>query len=236
MISDIRGPAFSYGLFGAAPAQSPFKDGNIYVFWDRYFDRSGAVHKADAGFNAFADLKSEYSISFGTAQTELRSYDGNLQTGYPFYHNPRNLRFDVSYAGLTYKPNSPSPINAQYSWGAFGDFYLQQVTSSLTRPLGTRYTLSLEYDGTHEHFYSGPSDGQWLRRVSFGWSIDRNSTLSIALQNISGTGGFALPGTNLSASLHRIFPTNDELYLSFGTPAATQTVNRFLVKYVFKRE
>jgi hypothetical protein len=236
VISDIRGPAFSYSVFGAGPPSSPIKDGNIYLFWDRYFDRSGAVHKADAGFSAFADLKNNYSISLGTTQTELRSYDGNFQTGYPFYRNPRNQRFDVSYAGLTYRPNSPAPINAQYSWGPFGDYYLQQINSSMTRPLGTRYTFSLEYDGTLEHFYSGPADGQWLRRVSFGWSIDRNSTLSVALRNISGTGGFASPGTNLSASLHRLFESGDELYLSFGTPASTQTVNRFLVKYVFKRE
>jgi hypothetical protein len=84
--------------------------------------------------------------------------------------------------------------------------------------------------------YSGPSDGQWLRRISLGWSIDRNSTLSLALRNISGNGGFADPGTNLSASFHRLFGSGDELYLSFGTPAATKTVNRFLVKYVFKHE
>src|SRR5579884_574376 len=234
VISDIRGPGFSYSLFGTGPPNSGIKDGNAYVFWDRYLDRSGAVHKADAGISLFADLKMPFSVSLGTTQTELRSYDGNFQTGYPFYLNPKDQRFDVSYAGLTYKPNSPAPINAQYSWGPFGDYYLQQVTSNLTRPLGSRYTLSLEYDGTHEHFYSGPSDGQWLRRVSFGWSIDRDTTLSLALRNISGTGGFAVPGTNLSASFHRLFAGGDELYLSFGTPAATQTVNRFLVKYVFK--
>ena len=236
LISDIRGPGFSYSLFGAGPAYSPIKDGNVYVFGDRYLDRSGAVHKADAGINAFADLKNPFSISFGTTQTELRSYDGNFQTGYPFYHNPRNQRFDVTYAGLTYKPNSPEPVNLQYSWGPFGDYYLQQVSSNMTRPLGTRYTLSLEYDGTREHLYSGPANGQWLRRASFGWSIDRNTTLSIALRDISGTGGFADPGTNLSASFHRVFDSGDELYLGYGTPAAIQTVNRYLIKYVFKRD
>ncbi len=236
VISDIRGPGFSYGIFGSGPPHSPIKDGNVYVFWDRYLDRSGAVHKADAGFNAFADLKNDYSVSLGTAQGELRSYNGNVQTGYPFYLNPLNQRFDTTYIGLTYRANSPSPINAQYSWGPFGDYYLQQINSSLTRPLGRRYTLSLEYDGTHEHFYSGPSNGQWLRRISFGWSIDRDTTFSIALRDISGTGGFATPGTNLSASLHKLFSSGDEFYLTFGTPAATQTVNRFLVKYVFRRE
>jgi hypothetical protein len=192
------------------------------------------VHKADAGFNAFADLKNNFSISLGTGQTELRSYGGNLQTGYPFYRDPKDQRFDVSYAGFTYRPNSPAPVNVQYSWGPFGDYYLQQITSSMTHPIGTRYTLSLEYDGTREHLFLGPETGQWLRRVSLGWSIDRNSTLSIALRDISGTGGFADPGTNLSASLHRLFDSGNELYLSFGTPAATSTINRFLVKYVVK--
>ncbi len=234
LISDIHGPGFFYNLFGAGPKRSPVKNAFLGVFGDRYLDLSGAVHKADAGFNAGAEMKGNYRIDFGTAQTEVRSYGGNFTTGYPFYKNPRDQRFDVSYMSATYRPNSPAPVHAQYSWGPFDDFFLQQINSSFTRPLGPRYTLSFEYDGTRERFYAGGADGQWLRRLSFGWSLDANTTLSFALRDISGTGGFAIPGANLSGSFHRLLQNGDELYVGFGTPAASQTVNRFLVKYVLK--
>ena len=37
---------------------------------------------------------------------------------------------------------------------------------------------------------------------------------------------------NLAASYHRKFSNGNELYLAYGTPAATQTIDRFIVKYI----
>lgn len=232
-ISDIYGPTASYSLFGAGPPQSILKDGSIYVFGDRYLDRSGAVHKADAGFATTADLRNDFTVSLGTTQTELRTYNGNVMTGYPTYADPLDQRYDTSYVGLGYRVGSPSPVNAQYSWGPFGDYYLHQWNSTWTRPLGQRYSLSLEYDGTLERFFIGPSDGQWLRRVSLNWTLDRNTTLSLALRDISGNGGFATPGNNFAAYLHRTYDNGNELYATFGSANANQTIDRFLVKYVW---
>jgi len=164
----------------------------------------------------------------------VRGYDGDLFSGYPLYRNPRDLRFDISYLGLGLHPTSPSPVNAQYSWGPFGDYYLQQVTSNGARPLWRNTTLTWEYDGTRERFFAGGADGQWLRRVGLSYSLGADSSISFALRSISGNGGFAPPGVNLSGTFHRIYPSGNEFYASFGTPAATKTVNRFLVKYVFK--
>ncbi len=232
--SDIRGPGASYSIFGTGPPHSPIVNGNIYVFGDRYQDLSGAVHRADAGFNAFANMKGNYSIGLGTTQDEFRTYGDNSITGYPFYLDGLTQRYDQTYINLGLRPNSPSPINLGYSWGPFSNYYLQQFTSNATRPIGKGLTLSLEIDGTHEQLFTGPVNGQWLRRVSLGWSVDRSTTLALALRDISGTGGFAVPGTNFSASLHTLYSGGNELYLSFGTPAANQTINRFLIKYVFK--
>jgi hypothetical protein len=155
-------------------------------------------------------------------------------TGYPFYRDGLTQRYDSTYINLGLKPDSPAPINLGYSWGVWSNYYLQQMTSNLTRPIAKRLTLSLELDGTNEKYFTGPSNGQWLRRVSVGWTLNPSTTFSLGLRDISGTGGFATPGTNFSSSLHHVFPSGDELYLSFGTPAAYQTINRFLVKYVFK--
>jgi hypothetical protein len=233
-ISDIHGFTGSYNLFGAGGPHSALKDGNIFVFADRYLDNSGAVHKADAGVFANGDLKNNFSLALSSVQSELRSYNGNFQTGYPFYANPLQQPFDQTSVGLGYKLNSPTPTFAQYSWGPFENYYLQQLTSNATRPIGGRYTVSLEYDGTRQLFRVGPANGQWLRRISFGWSIDARTTLALGLRDISGTGGFAVPGVNFSGAFHRLYTNGDELYLSFGTPAANQTINRYLAKYLFR--
>ena len=49
----------------------------------------------------------------------------------------------------------------------------------------------------------------------------------------TGNGGFATPGTNLSAGVHVRFHNLDELYVNFGSPASPTTLYRFLIKYVF---
>jgi hypothetical protein len=234
LIGDIRGLGFSYGMFGAGPPKTNIRDGNIYVYGDRYFDGSGAIHKADAGIDVFGNFKADYYLTFGSHQTEVRSYDGNFYSGYPLYINPKDQRFDVNYAGFGLHQSSPSPVNFQYSWGAFGDYYLTQVTSNGARALNRRMSLSWEYDGTRERFYAGGADGQWLRRLGLSYSFDANTSMSIGLRNISGEGGFASPGTNFSGTLHRIYRNGNEFYASFGTPAATKTINRFLFKYVFR--
>ena len=231
VIGDLKGPGFFVNEFGAGPRGSGIKNGNVFLFGERYLDRTGAVHRADAGFNANADFNNLFSLHGAMTTTELRTYDGNFFTGYPLYRNPNVQPFNNAFIGLGYREQSPQPIGAQFSWGRFGDFYLQQWNSNTTIPLRQRYTLALEYDGTHERFFSGGLDGQWLRKVALGWSIDKDSNLSMALRTISGNGGFANPGTNLSGSYHRHFHGGD-LYLNFGTPAADKSVNRFIIKYV----
>jgi hypothetical protein len=233
-ISDIHGLGAAYNLFGSGPAHSPVHDGSVNFFADRFFDDSGAIHKADAGFTANANLRNDFSLALSSIQSEVRSYGGNIQTGYPFYQDGITQPYDQTYIGIGYKQNSPSPTYAQYSWGPFSNYYLQQFNSTATRQLGRRFTLSLEYDGTIEKFFVGSLDGQWLRKVTFGWSIDSDTTFSLALRSISGTGGFATPGLNFSAGIHRVYDSGNELYISFGTPGANQTINRFTVKYAFK--
>lgn len=63
--------------------------------------------------------------------------------------------YNNAFVGLGYAEQSSRPINAQFSWGRFGDFYLQQWNSSTTVPLRQRFTLALEYDGRHERFFTG---------------------------------------------------------------------------------
>lgn len=64
-------------------------------------------------------------------------------------------------------------------------------------------------------------------------SFGNNATIGIALRAINGTGGFAEPGTNLSLLYETRLKNQDLLYVEYGTSAASQTLHRFIVKYVF---
>lgn len=104
-----------------------------------------------------------------------------------------------------------------------------------SRPLGQRFTLGLEYDGTYERAFStGALDSQWLRRISLGYNISNESSFSVGLRDINGYGGFATQiGNNLAIGFHQRFTTGNELYVDYGSPAAGATLNRLIVKYVF---
>jgi len=81
---------------------------------------------------------------------------------------------------------------------------------------------------------TGAFDSQWLRRISLGAQLGPYENFTISLRSINGRGGFSPPGVNLAAAYHRRFRSGDELFLNFGTPAATRTLDRFIVKYLFR--
>ncbi|MBV8340430.1 MAG: hypothetical protein JO343_10825 [Candidatus Eremiobacteraeota bacterium] len=79
----------------------------------------------------------------------------------------------------------------------------------------------------------GVADGQQLRRLSISRGIGMDSSFGVQLRDVSGTGGFAAPGLNLAAIVPIRFSNLNELYLTYGSPASTATLDRFLLKYVF---
>lgn len=243
--SDIRGPQLSISFLGNG---TRVKNWNLFMFADRFTDRSGAVHQADTSLGLNVTFKNGLSINgFGPGTSVLRSYDvpagpncggaivfRSAFTGAPCYLNGRTDRFNFFNAGFGYRDGTPAPVDWSYAFGPFGGVMLHQFTTTTSRPLGGRFALTLEYDGTWERaFGTGMLDSQFLRRVGIGASLGRDSNLSLSLRSINGNGGFAVPGTNLAATFHRHWANGNELYLDFGTPAATATLNRFITKYVF---
>ena len=96
-------------------------------------------------------------------------------------------------------------------------------------------TLGLEYDGTFERsIVTGVLESQWLRRVSVGYNINASTNISIGLRGINALGGFVTePGNNLAFGFHTR-TTNGDIYINYGSPAANVTLNRLIVKYVFR--
>jgi hypothetical protein len=244
--SDIRGPEGYINFTSSAPG---IKNYNVTVEADRFLDESGAVHQADMQVFLAATFKNGFSLDgVGSAIGELRSYDvpsgpdctgpivsQSSFTGYPCYLNGVTQPFNLTSIPIGYRDGTPRPVDVNYEWGPFGTNYVHLFTSTTSRPLTQRLSIGLEYDGTYERsFTTGILDSQWLRRVTLSYNLTSESTFSIALRDINGLGGFATQvGNNLAVAFHDRFKSGNELYIDYGTPAASATINRLIVKYIF---
>jgi hypothetical protein len=244
--SDIRGPQFFSDFSGSAPG---IKNYSIFVAGDRFLDDSGAVHQADFQYFINAVFKNQLSLDgAGESLGQLRSYGvpagpgchGPILfttsfTGYPCYLDGVTQPFNLYQIPVGYRDGTPTPFDVNYVWGPFGDNYVHLFTMVTSRPLSRGLTLGLEYDGTYQRsFATGALDSQWLRRVSLGYSISNESTVTLGLRDINGYGGFATQiGNNLAFGFHQRFTSGNELYVNYGSPAAGATLNRLIVKFIF---
>jgi hypothetical protein len=244
--SDLRGPEASVSFLGA---NRWMKNYALFLGADRFLDRTGAVHEADTIAAFSATFKNGFSVNnLGPQVGLLRGYDVasgpgctptpgafTYFTGFPCYLGGRTDRFNLLGGALGYRDGTPAPIDVSYNEGPFGTSYTHLMTASTSRQIGKRYSLGLEYDGTYERdLTTGALNSQWLRRISLGSSFGADSNASISLRGINGTGGFALPGLNLAASYHRRMGNGNELFINYGTPAATATLDRVIVKYLLR--
>jgi hypothetical protein len=78
-------------------------------------------------------------------------------------------------------------------------------------------------------------NSQWLRLISLGDNLGPESNVALELRSVTGSvnGLTTVPGVNVALSYHVKFASGSEMYVAYGTPAATQSLNRFVVKYVF---
>ncbi|HEV3085704.1 MAG TPA: hypothetical protein VGX96_00670 [Candidatus Elarobacter sp.] len=232
-IADVRGPELSLDLT-RSPKRGPVKNAELYLYWDRWLDRQGNVHESDADAYLSLRMRSKLALYFNTQNGSQRTYEGDYFSGGTHgYRDQQLLPFKTWSAGFGYGEGTPNSIRTDYQAGPFGPFQLHQTTTTLTRALGSA-SVSFDYAGTREGAYSGFSDGQWLRRVSVAVPFGRDGNASIAYRDVSGRGGFATPGRNLAASFRRRFANGNELFVNYGTPAATSTLDRVIVKYLVR--
>ena len=133
------------------------------------------------------------------------------------------------------RDGTQSPIDFKYSEGPFGGTFLQQYSISASRPLGSRFSVATQFAGTYGRtIFGGALNSQWLRLISLGDNLGPESNVALELRSITGSvnGLTTVPGVNLAVSYHDRFRSGNELYVAYGTPAATQTLNRFIVKYI----
>jgi hypothetical protein len=244
--SDIRGPTGFVAFNGTAPG---VKSWNILAIGDRFRDESGAIHEADSGVfvsAVFHDLLSLDGI--GPTVSLLRQYDipanpactgpivgTSSFTGFPCYLAGTDVPYNLMSVPIGYRDGSPSPVDVSANWGSFGGNWLHYYTSTTSRPIGSKFTLALEYDGTYERdLATGVLSSQWLRRVSVGFNVNASTNVSVGLRGINGLGGFVTePGNNLAFGFHTR-TENGDIYINYGSPSANVTLNRLIAKYVFR--
>jgi len=56
--------------------------------------------------------------------------------------------------------------------------------------------------------------------------------VALSLRQISGTGGFAVPGVDLAASYQKRYRNQNRLFVEYGNPGSYRTLQRFIVRYV----
>jgi hypothetical protein len=155
-------------------------------------------------------------------------------TGYPDYYCPLGEQFSSLGVTLGYRDGTPFSIDLNYSEGPFGGVYLHQYGSSVSRQLNRRLSFSINYDGTYASS-NGALSSQWLRRFSVSEALSPDSNVSLEYRVINGNIGVVPqpPGANLAVSFHELLQNGNTVYVSYGTPAAPQTLNRLIVKYIF---
>jgi hypothetical protein len=246
-ISDIRGFGLAMRDGGALPWTKSF---SVLLGADRFFDESGAVHQSDFGVTTTIALKDGLTLAVDPQVGVLRSYATQAPTaaepcqspsiprtpytGYPNYYCPLTQQYSNLGVTLGYRDGTPFPIDLGYGEGPFGGSYLHQYSSSLSRQLGRRLTFSINYDGTAASS-NGTLSSQWLHRFSVSDALGSDSNVTLEYRVVSGNIPFEQqpPGSNLAVSFHELLRNGNTLYVSYGTPAAPQTLNRLIVKYIF---
>ena len=235
-LADIRGPDGFFDWVRNTSGWSSFKNVELFANVDRWTDRTGAVHAADADYSLILRTKHAQRYVFGQQLGSLRDYGGDTYSGYPNGYSgavtdPFRFRNLEAHIG----DGTPRSLMTSYLFGPFGSFYLNQFGSTVAAQLGGGRALSFDYFGTRERpFVGGLADGQWLRRLALALPFGPDGNASLSYRVISGNGGFAAPGHNLALSLRRRFRDGSELFVNYGTPAANKTLDRWIVKYLIR--
>jgi hypothetical protein len=226
--SDIRGPNLSGSLFTTVNPSAAVRQLQLTLNEDRYLDQSGEVRQSDSDITASVTFKDLVNVGLGQYLGSLRQY----QIAFPQYTDGITYPYNSALVFATYRAGTPNSLSVSYSWGPFSTYFLQQLNFSVTHQFSKRYSAEVDFSQVGEHYLSGLIDSQVLRRLSLFGTLSRDETLSIAFRQIEGTGGFSAPGTNLAIGYYRRFGKGSTLNIEVGSPASSQTLNRYIIKWV----
>ncbi len=226
--SDVRGPSIYGGLTSTPNTKASIRNMSIGAYGDRYIDRSGAVRESDASLYGSLTFKNRLSFGFSQSTSTLRSYTDY----YPIYSDGTTSPYNQTSVSTSYRSGTPDNASLAYSWGNFSSMYVQQLRASVSHQFSQRYSANVVYNQVDERSFVGLADGQILRRISLRGALARDQTLDVAYRTIVGTGGFSRPGQNFALGYFRRFKSGSTLQAEIGSPAASHTLDRYVLKYV----
>ncbi len=223
-VTDIRGVE---GLFYTKwqLARSRVRSFGLFLGADRYVDASGAAHVVDSSLAAEFTLRGIPLRIYGGANVStLRSYADDGLGGARTYADPITQYFNRHTVELHWREQTPHALSLIYLWGPYAtDANLRELDGSM-RLLAGKVDVALTLDKIWGH----TAPPTTLFASAIGSQFDQSTEASLAQRNLT-SGGFS---HNTAIVVHRRTSAG-ETYISFGTPAARRTVNRFLVKHVF---
>jgi hypothetical protein len=207
---------------------------NFNPFWDVYHNANGVVNQGDSNF--YLQLKTRTLFRFVAT------------SGHSYLMNPEGASADFNQNGfaLAYRGDTSTPITTSYNIGRFGNGYLRTWARSDTMGIGARGTFTLEADDTRWTSDAEQMSHQWLERASVAYQLGPESSLSVGLRRITGSGppdGFSFlngaplqPGPftkayNVSFAYHRRWAQN-EIYTAYGDPGQLYTKPAFILKWI----
>lgn len=243
--NDIHGPYANFGY--GFPNALKLKEINVFVGGDRLVDGDGNVGQNDSYFNLSITTKKLVNFNFSDNTSSLLTY----AQAYPSYQGRAAFAFNQRSVSLTIGSGKSANAFASIAWGPYATYcgkatfcsrnisgyeatYVQQPALSLSYPLGRAYLARFDYQGSVEHaLYRHGADSQWLRRLTLSRNIGDRGSVNVQYRLISGNGGNSIPGNNLSISYGQRLNNLNQVYLQFGSPASTRTLDRVIVKYIF---
>jgi hypothetical protein len=227
--NDVHGFSLSGSLSSTESPTSPIRTASISADGDRFFDDSGAVRLADDFLYGQLLFRNTLQISAATIDSQLRSY----AVAYPQYAGGTTAPYDSSFISVGVLQNTPRAAYVSLTWGHFANYYLQQTLGSASSPVTKRISVTLDFDQSLERFDDGaPTNGQILKRLSLFDSISPNDSATLSYRIVSGSGGSAVPGSNLAIGYTKRTAHGNQLIIEIGSPAAPVTQERFIIKYV----
>ena len=234
-IADIKGPNGQLDWVITPKHSTWIKNIELYLYGDRWLDSQGYVHQEDA--DAYLNLRTKKAVTYniGYQNGSQRSYGGNYYSGY--YNNYADAvtqPYKQPFVGVTLGDGAPNSFAVNYQWGPFGSYYLNQINTTTIYQF-RHLSMEFDYAGTYQRpFVAQPTNGQWLRRLTFGLPLGTDGNAAISYRDVSGTGGFGTQGKNLAVGVRKRFRNGNELFVNYGTPAAATTLDRTIVKYLIR--
>lgn len=71
-------------------------------------------------------------------------------------------------------------------------------------------------------------------RLSLALPFGSDQNASLSYRVISGRGGIAVPGRNVAVSFRKRFRDGGELFVNYGPPSASNSLDRLIVKYLIR--